>query len=120
MYVKPGFCIHICQPAILAQRFPDDQKGLFTGTGSSPREPANRSDSAKISAGARGAGRNERGRATSLPNQAILLDTLFLQEALASSEIENIVTTQDEASQRPLSLICIELVYASTTGRPLV
>jgi len=37
-----------------------------------------------------------KGRATSLPNQAILLDTLFLQEALASSEIENIVTTQDE------------------------
>ena len=36
------------------------------------------------------------GRATSLPNQTILLDTLFLQEALASSEIENIVTTQDE------------------------
>lgn len=37
-----------------------------------------------------------KGRATGLPNQAILLDTLFLQEALASSEIENIVTTQDE------------------------
>ena len=32
-----------------------------------------------------------------LPNPAILLNTLFLQEALASSEIENIVTTQDEA-----------------------
>lgn len=37
-----------------------------------------------------------KGRATALPNQAILLDTLSLQEALASSEIENIVTTQDE------------------------
>ena len=37
-----------------------------------------------------------KGRATSLPNEAILLDTLSLQEALASSEIENIVTTQDE------------------------
>jgi len=38
-----------------------------------------------------------KGRATSLPNPNILLDTLFLQEALASSEIENIVTTADEA-----------------------
>jgi len=38
-----------------------------------------------------------RGMAKSLPNQGILIDTLFLQEALASSEIENIVTTQDEA-----------------------
>lgn len=38
-----------------------------------------------------------RGSARSLPNPDILLDTLFLQEALASSEIENIVTTQDEA-----------------------
>ena len=37
-----------------------------------------------------------KGTATSLPNQGILIDTLFLQEALASSEIENIVTTQDE------------------------
>ena len=38
-----------------------------------------------------------KGEANSLPNPNILLDTLFLQEALASSEIENIVTTQDEA-----------------------
>ncbi len=38
-----------------------------------------------------------RGTARSLPNQTILINTLFLQEALASSEIENIVTTQDEA-----------------------
>lgn len=37
-----------------------------------------------------------KGRAISLPNPTILLNTLFLQEALASSEIENIVTTQDE------------------------
>ena len=37
-----------------------------------------------------------KGLATSLPNPGILLNTLFLQEALASSEIENIVTTQDE------------------------
>ncbi len=37
-----------------------------------------------------------RGIAKTLPNQEILIETLILQEALASSEIENIVTTQDE------------------------
>lgn len=37
-----------------------------------------------------------KGAAQSIPNQGILLDTLALQEAKASSEIENIVTTQDE------------------------
>ena len=34
-----------------------------------------------------------------LPNPDILIETLFLQEAWASSEIENIVTEQDEAFQ---------------------
>lgn len=37
-----------------------------------------------------------KGRASTIPNAAILIDTLSLQEAMASSEIENIVTTQDE------------------------
>jgi len=37
-----------------------------------------------------------KGRAASIPNQTILIDTLALQEAKASSEIENIVTTQDD------------------------
>ncbi len=37
-----------------------------------------------------------KGRAATIPNQGILIDTLLLQEAKASSEIENIVTTQDE------------------------
>ena len=37
-----------------------------------------------------------RGRASSILNQEILVDTLTLQEAFASSAIENIVTTQDE------------------------
>lgn len=37
-----------------------------------------------------------KGRAAAIPNQRILIDTLSLQEAKASSEIENIVTTQDE------------------------
>ncbi len=37
-----------------------------------------------------------KGRAAAIPNQRILIDTLALQEAKASSEIENIITTQDE------------------------
>ena len=40
-----------------------------------------------------------KGRAATIPNPGILIDTLALQEALASSEIENIVTTQDELFQ---------------------
>ncbi len=40
-----------------------------------------------------------KGLAASIPNQGILIDTLALQEAKASSEIENIVTTQDELFQ---------------------
>ena len=36
------------------------------------------------------------GNSKTVPNQDILVSTLFLQEALASSEIENIVTTEDE------------------------
>ena len=48
------------------------------------------------------------GRAISVPNPAILIDTLTLQEAWASCEIENIVTTQDNlyrADQFPNSLL---------------
>lgn len=37
-----------------------------------------------------------KGRATAIPNQGILIDTLSLQEARASSEIENIITTHEE------------------------
>ncbi len=40
-----------------------------------------------------------KGRAATIPNQGILIDTLALQEAKASSEIENIVTTQDDLFQ---------------------
>lgn len=43
-----------------------------------------------------------KGRASAIPNQGILIDTLSLQEAKASSEIENIVTTQDEMFQADL------------------
>lgn len=39
------------------------------------------------------------GRAATIPNMGILIDTLALQEAKASSEIENIVTTQDQVFQ---------------------
>ena len=44
-----------------------------------------------------------KGRAATIPNQGILIDTLSLQEAKASSEIENIVTTQDELFQADAS-----------------
>jgi Fic family protein len=37
-----------------------------------------------------------KGVAGSMPNQGILISTLGLQEAKDSSEIENIITTQDE------------------------
>jgi Fic family protein len=43
-----------------------------------------------------------KGRAATIPNQGILINTLSLQEAKASSEIENIVTTQDELFQADL------------------
>ena len=43
-----------------------------------------------------------KGRAATIPNQGILIDTLALQEAKASSEIENIVTTQNELFQAAL------------------
>ena len=43
-----------------------------------------------------------KGRAATIPNQSILINTLALQEAKASSEIENIVTTEDELFQAEL------------------
>jgi Fic family protein len=43
-----------------------------------------------------------KGRAAVIPNQGILIDALALQEAKASSEVENIVTTQDELFQAEL------------------
>jgi Fic family protein len=45
-----------------------------------------------------------KGCAKSIPNQAILINTLALQEAKASSEIESYVTTQDELFQADLQL----------------
>ncbi|MFM8866549.1 MAG: Fic family protein [Limnohabitans sp.] len=43
-----------------------------------------------------------KGCAKSIPNQGILINTLTLQEAKASSEIESFVTTQDELFQADL------------------
>jgi Fic family protein len=40
-----------------------------------------------------------KGVAGTIPNQTILINTLGIQEAKNSSEIENIVTTQDELFQ---------------------
>jgi Fic family protein len=45
-----------------------------------------------------------KGCAKSIPNQAILINTLTLQEAKASSEIESYATTQDELFQADLQL----------------
>jgi Fic family protein len=44
-----------------------------------------------------------KGKAASIPNQAILINTLALQEAKDSSEIENVITTHDELFQGDLS-----------------
>ncbi len=45
-----------------------------------------------------------KGVAKTIPNESILLNTLVLQEAKDSSEVENIVTTQDEVYQADLEL----------------
>ena len=37
-----------------------------------------------------------KGIANTIPNQSILINAIVLQEAKRSSEIENIITTQDE------------------------
>lgn len=44
-----------------------------------------------------------KGTARSIPNQGVLIDSLSIQEAKASSEIENIVTTHDELFKIDLS-----------------
>lgn len=45
-----------------------------------------------------------KGCAASIPNQDILINTLALQEAKASSEVESYITTQDELFQADLHL----------------
>ena len=44
------------------------------------------------------------GVAKIIPNQAILINSLILQEAKDSSEIENIITTHDELFQSSIDL----------------
>jgi Fic family protein len=44
-----------------------------------------------------------KGIANSLPNQKIVINTLVLQEAKDSSEIENIITTHDEIYRSSIS-----------------
>lgn len=39
------------------------------------------------------------GTLLNLPNPTLFLDTIYLQEAKASSEVENIITTNDELYQ---------------------
>lgn len=46
-----------------------------------------------------------KGVAKTIPNESILLNTLVLQEAKDSSEVENIVTTQDEVYQADLDMV---------------
>lgn len=46
-----------------------------------------------------------KGLAASVPNEAILINTLSLQEAKGSSEIENIITTHDELYKADLNEI---------------
>lgn len=46
-----------------------------------------------------------KGVVSSIPNEAILINTLVLQEAKNSSEIENIVTTHDELFKAELSVV---------------
>ena len=46
-----------------------------------------------------------KGRALVIPNQGILIDTLSIQEAKASSEIENIVTTLERHPSDRVSIL---------------
>ena len=58
-----------------------------------------------------------KGRAAAIPNQGILIDTLALQEAKASSEVENIVTTQDELFRVDLSSAIPQSAAAKEVAR---
>lgn len=47
-----------------------------------------------------------KGRTRTVPNASILLNTIAIQEARASSEIENIFTTSDEIQWTPPQAAC--------------
>jgi len=51
-----------------------------------------------------------------LPNPTLFLDTIYLQEAKASSEVENIITTNDELYQ---SLVADKRIENSATKEVL-
>lgn len=59
-------------------------------------------------ANARAALAELKGIAKTIPNETILIDTLVLQEAKDSSEIESIITTQDELYRAQLELEFVE------------
>ncbi len=46
-----------------------------------------------------------KGVAKAIPNERILISTLSLQEAQSSSEIENIITTQDALYKQELLIL---------------
>ncbi len=56
------------------------------------------------------------GTLLNLPNPTLFLDTIYLQEAKASSEVENIITTNDELFQ---SLVSENKVQSSATKEVL-
>ncbi|GAB1462472.1 Fic family protein [Pedobacter sp.] len=56
------------------------------------------------------------GTLMNLPNPTLFLDTIYLQEAKASSEVENIITTNDELYQ---SLVADRKVESSATKEVL-
>ncbi|MEG2180226.1 MAG: Fic/DOC family N-terminal domain-containing protein [Bacteroidales bacterium] len=56
-----------------------------------------------------------KGVARTIPNENILISTLTLQEAKDSSEVENIITTQDDLYKADLG-IKENLINASTRG----
>tara|TARA_B100000508_G_scaffold141096_1_gene146838 strand:- start:62968 stop:64047 length:1080 start_codon:yes stop_codon:yes gene_type:complete len=63
-------------------------------------------------AAARSALAELKGIAPTMPNEAILINTLSLQEAKDSSEVENIITTHDELYRSQLDLKDIESISA--------
>ena len=56
------------------------------------------------------------GTLLNLPNPTLFLDTIYLQEAKASSEVENIITTNDELYK---SLVAVKKVKNSATKEVL-
>ncbi|NME70329.1 Fic family protein [Flammeovirga aprica JL-4] len=53
-----------------------------------------------------------KGEVSSIPNQEILLNTLALQEAKDSSEVENIITTHDDLYKSTLNLVNVSSLEA--------